>query len=56
MSDILLCNFCWWREGDRCYVEPCKRNKKTGQSIKLADKGCDKYLNKRAYFINAFNK
>lgn len=38
---------CWWQEGGRCYIEPCQRDER-GWSLKMADKKCTGYWNKRA--------
>ena len=37
---------CWWNEGGRCYIEPCKRDENS-RSHKICDKICDKHLSKR---------
>lgn len=40
------CKSCWWQEGGKCYIEPCKRDEK-GFSLKMADIKCKDYWNKR---------
>lgn len=52
----VTCSLCWWREGDRCYLEPCKRLKdeKSEKVVEMTD-SCDQFKDKRNYFINALN-
>jgi len=40
------CEFCWWKEGYKCYEGEVDRNS-DGTSKKLAEKRCEKYWNKR---------
>lgn len=40
------CAGCWWKEGGRCYVEPCDVDA-NGRSLKPASERCGQYLGKR---------
>ncbi len=41
------CSKCWWKEGDRCYLEPFK-SLKDGRSLKIARERCCHYKTKRS--------
>lgn len=47
------CRSCWWREGDRCYVEPCTRTE-DGRSTKLATEVCAEHTSKRSVLSQVF--
>ena len=49
--NIPICQFCWYREGDRCYVDPCERELegRSKKVIKLSD-NCNKFDNKNKFY------
>ena len=47
LKNINACQFCWWKEGGRCYSGNPKRLK-NGLSTKFAKSTCNKYWNKRS--------
>lgn len=49
----ITCNSCWWREGYRCYVEPCERED-DGRSKKMANEVCEQHTSKRSVLGSIF--
>lgn len=43
----ITCRSCWWVEGGRCYISPCKRME-GGRSTKLATEVCSGHTSKRS--------